>query len=178
MRLQEKSSLCEAVWSSYSEEPVWQGSWWAGRLCAPFILLPEDSPDGKWHLFAHTWAGIEHFVSFSGFDWQRIGLIVLRGHFPDYPVVPGVILCEMIAQSACVLMQGEAENMAGKTPFYTGIDNVRFRSQVRPKDRVRIETKLTGKKACFYFIHGELYVGDKLCVKGDFSFAVVDANKV
>lgn len=51
-------------------------------------------------------------------------------------------------------------------------------SQVRPKDRVRIETKLTGKKACFYFIHGELYVGDKLCVKGDFSFAVVDANKV
>lgn len=102
----------------------------------------------------------------------------LRGHFPDYPVVPGVILCEMIAQSACVLMQGEAENMAGKTPFYTGIDNVRFRSQVRPKDRVRIETKLTGKKACFYFIHGELYVGDKLCLKGDFSFAVVDANKV
>ena len=83
MRLQEKSSLCEAVWSSYSEEPVWQGSWWAGRLCAPFILLPEDSPDGKWHLFAHTWAGIEHFVSSSGFDWQRIGLIVLRGHFPS-----------------------------------------------------------------------------------------------
>ena len=83
MRLQEKSSLCRAVWSSYSEEPVWQGSWWAGRLCAPFILLPEDSPDGKWHLFAHTWAGIEHFVSFSGFDWQRIGLIVLRGHFPS-----------------------------------------------------------------------------------------------
>ena len=68
MRLQEKSSLCEAVWSSYSEDPVWQSSWWAGRLCAPFILLPEDSPDGKWHLFAHTWAGIEHFISTSGIN--------------------------------------------------------------------------------------------------------------
>lgn len=83
MRLQEKSSLCEAVWSSYSEDPVWQSSWWAGRLCAPFILLPEDSPDGKWHLFAHTWAGIEHFISTSGFDWQRISLVALRGHFPS-----------------------------------------------------------------------------------------------
>lgn len=101
----------------------------------------------------------------------------LRGHFPDYPVVPGVILCEMIAQSACVLLQGDVGDMAGKTPFYTGIDNVRFRSQVRPGDRVRTVVTLTGKKACFYFIHGELYVGDKLCVKGDFSFAVVDASR-
>lgn len=99
----------------------------------------------------------------------------LRGHFPGYPVVPGVILCEMIAQSACVMF---GEEMAGKTPFYTGLNNVKFRGQVRPGDRVRIVAKLLRHKACFYFIGGELYVGDKLCVQGEFSFAVVDSDKV
>lgn len=99
----------------------------------------------------------------------------LKGHFPGYPVVPGVILCEMIAQSACVMFEGE---MKGKTPFYTGMDHVRFRGQVRPGDRVRIETKLIRKKSCFYFIAGTLSVGDKLCVQGDFSFAILDAAKV
>lgn len=98
----------------------------------------------------------------------------LRGHFPGYPVVPGVILCEIIAQSACVMFGGE---MQGKTPFYTGMNNVKFRSQVRPGDRVHTKVALTRHKACFYFISGELYVGDRLCVQGEFSFALVDGNK-
>ena len=46
----------------------------------------------------------------------------LQGHFPGNPVVPGVILCEILGQSACVLLSGEAE---GITPFFTGLDKVR-----------------------------------------------------
>ena len=51
----------------------------------------------------------------------------LQGHFPGQPVVPGVILCEIIAQS-CALLLGDA--LKGKTPFYTGIDKVKFKQDV------------------------------------------------
>ena len=56
----------------------------------------------------------------------------LQGHFPGNPIVPGVILCEILAQSASVLLQ----DMMGEEmlPVYTGLNNVKFRSQVRPGD--------------------------------------------
>ena len=56
----------------------------------------------------------------------------LKGHFPDNPIVPGVILCEILAQSACVLMQEGMDK--GKLPVYTGLDHVKFRSPVKPGD--------------------------------------------
>ena len=83
MRLPDKASLTQAVWSSYSEDPVWQSSLWESRLSAPCVLMPDDSSDGLWHLFAHTWVGIEHYVSASGFDWKKAGLVVTRGHYPS-----------------------------------------------------------------------------------------------
>ena len=56
----------------------------------------------------------------------------LDGHFPGNPVVPGVILCEILAQSACVLMKTIMTD--GKLPVYTGLNNVKFRSPVRPRE--------------------------------------------
>ena len=95
----------------------------------------------------------------------------LRGHFPGNPVVPGVILCEILAQSACVLL---ADQMAeGKTPMYTGLNNVRFKSPVRPGDKFETRCRLTRSKPPFYFASGEGYVGDRLCLKAEFSFAIV-----
>ena len=58
----------------------------------------------------------------------------LRGHFPGNPIVPGVILCEILAQSACVLMKDKMTE--GKLPVYTGLNNVKFRSPVKPGDPV------------------------------------------
>ena len=98
----------------------------------------------------------------------------LQGHFPDYPVVPGVILCEMMAQSACVILGNE---LKGKTPFYTGMNNVRFRSQARPGDKLRFECRLLRAKGVFYFTAGKAYVGDRLCAEGEFSFALQPAQK-
>ena len=94
----------------------------------------------------------------------------LDGHFPGNPVVPGVILCEILAQSACVLLDGESK----ATPFFTGISSARFKTPVRPGDVIETECAITKSKPPFYFASGQIKVGDKVCVKAEFSFALVE----
>lgn len=94
----------------------------------------------------------------------------LKGHFPDNPIVPGVILCEILAQSACVLMQ---DNMSkGKLPVYTGLNNVKFRSPVKPGDTIETKCHIKRAKHPFYFAEGTVTVDDRLCVSAEFSFAI------
>ena len=94
----------------------------------------------------------------------------LRGHFPGNPIVPGVILCEILAQSACVLLEdGMAE---GKLPVYTGLNNVRFRAPVKPGDTVRTCCRIKRAKHPFYFAEGTVTVEDRVCVTAEFSFAI------
>ncbi len=95
----------------------------------------------------------------------------LQGHFPGNPLVPGVVMCEILAQSVCVLLSGEME--PGKTPMYTGLDKVRFKNPVRPGDLFETRCRVTKVKKPFYFAQGEGYVGDRLCVKAEFSFAIL-----
>ena len=93
----------------------------------------------------------------------------LQGHFPGHPIVPGVILCEMLAQSACVLLKDKTD---GQIPLYTGLDHVRFRSPVFPGDTVQTTCRIVRSKGPFYFAKGEIRVEDRLCVSADFSFAL------
>lgn len=95
----------------------------------------------------------------------------LQGHFPGNPIVPGVVLCEIMAQSAAVLL-GSA-GAAGTTPYFTGLDKVKFRHPVRPGDELCTECVITKSKAPFYFAQGAGYVDGKLCVKAEFSFALI-----
>ncbi len=94
----------------------------------------------------------------------------LKGHFPGNPIVPGVILCEILAQSVWLLLSARME--PGKTPMYTGLNHVKFRSPVRPGDRFETRCRITRAKPPFYFAEGAGYVGDHLCVKAEFSFAI------
>ena len=97
----------------------------------------------------------------------------LRGHFPGNPIVPGVILCEMTAQSACGLFK---DNMSDCLPVYTGINNVKFKRQVKPGDTITFKCNITRSKHPFYFFHGEASVEEQICMTGDFSFAIIDKN--
>lgn len=96
----------------------------------------------------------------------------LQGHFPGSPVVPGVILCEILAQSVCVLLRDEMSE--GKLPMYTGLNNVRFKSPVVPGDLFETRCRVTKVKKPFFFAEGEGYVGGRLCIKAEFSFALTD----
>ena len=95
----------------------------------------------------------------------------LKGHFPGNPVVPGVILCEILAQSTCVLLSDEISE--GKSTLYTGMNNVRFKNPVKPGDLFETKCRVTKIRRPFYFAEGSGYVGNKLCVKAEFSFAVI-----
>ena len=99
----------------------------------------------------------------------------LKGHFPGAPVVPGVILCEILAQSTCVLLSDQMT--PGKMPMYTGLNNVRFKSPVYPGDVFETKCRITRSKFPFFFAEGAGYVGDRLCVKAEFSFAITE-NKI
>lgn len=98
----------------------------------------------------------------------------LRGHFPGKPVVPGVILLEILAQTACVLLKGECPK--GTLPMYTGLDRARFRRNVGPGDIIETRCALTRVKKPFYFARGTVRVGEKLCAEADFSFAVTEGG--
>lgn len=94
----------------------------------------------------------------------------LQGHFPGEPVVPGVILCEIMAQSCALLMK---DDLIGKLTFYTGIDKVRFKNSVKPGDTVEVEATLTYHMRNIYICSATLSVGGKMCVKGELSFALL-----
>lgn len=94
----------------------------------------------------------------------------LKGHFPDNPIVPGVILCEILAQSACVLMQDAMTE--GKLPVYTGLNNVKFRSPVKPGDTVETQCCIKRAKHPFYFAEGMVTVEGRLCASAEFSFCI------
>lgn len=115
---------------------------------------------------AELWDGVAYGKKkIRGDEW------FLQGHFPGNPVVPGVILCEIMGQSACVLLSGQTEG--GVTPFFTGLDKVRFKNSVRPGDVLETECTLLKHKGVFYWASGKGYVDGKLCVSAEFSFALV-----
>ena len=97
----------------------------------------------------------------------------LQGHFPGNPIVPGVILCEILAQSACVLLRDAMDS--GNLTVYTGLNNVKFRSPVRPGDRVETRCRIKRVKTPFYFAEGTVTVEGRLCVSAEFSVAITGA---
>jgi 3-hydroxyacyl-[acyl-carrier-protein] dehydratase len=90
-----------------------------------------------------------------------------QGHFPNYPVMPGVLILEALAQTAGLAL------LDGKTiPLYTGIDKARFRRQVNPGDVLTLKTWVLNSKMGLIKVKGEAFVGNEKACEAIMYFGV------
>ena len=94
-----------------------------------------------------------------------------NGHFPDQPVMPGVLQIEGLAQTGAFLM---AEDMKGKIPMFAAIDKAKFRRPVVPGDQLRYEVELTRKRRSICWMKARGYVGDELAVEAELTAMAVE----
>jgi len=96
-----------------------------------------------------------------------------NGHFPNHPVMPGVLIIEAMAQTGGIGMLNDLPDPENHVAYFVSIDNVKFRKPVGPGDTLRLELKVISMKSSLTKMHGEAYVGkDKVC-EGDFMAKVM-----
>jgi 3-hydroxyacyl-[acyl-carrier-protein] dehydratase len=93
------------------------------------------------------------------------------GHFPDYAVMPGVLIVEALAQCGAVALLSLPDNR-GKLAFFGGIDKVRFKRQVVPGETLRLECTITKTRGPVGFGEARASVDGQLAVSGDLMFAI------
>lgn len=94
-----------------------------------------------------------------------------QGHFPQYPVMPGVLIVEALAQTGGIAV-GSMEEYKGRIAFFAGIDNVRFKRQVKPGDTLRLEVELTQLRRSIGMASALATVDGEVACKGDIMFAL------
>jgi 3-hydroxyacyl-[acyl-carrier-protein] dehydratase len=94
-----------------------------------------------------------------------------NGHFPEYPVMPGVLIIEALAQAGAVAILKKEENR-GKIGFFAGIDNCRFKRQVKPGDQLKLEVDITRMKGPVAKAHGVATVNGEVAAEADMTFAI------
>lgn len=100
-----------------------------------------------------------------------IGEPFFQGHFPGYPVMPGVLIVEALAQVGSVAMLREEANR-GRIGFFGGIDKVRFKRQVKPGDVLRLEVTIGQVRRNIGTFTGEATVDGEIACRGEFLFAI------
>ncbi len=117
---------------------------------------------------------IEEGVRAVGIKNVSHGDAFFVGHFPEYAVMPGVLIIEALAQVGAVALLQMPENR-GKIPFFAGIDGVRFKRQVVPGDQLRLEVALGKFRAGFGKGTATATVDGVLAAKGELLFALATA---
>jgi 3-hydroxyacyl-[acyl-carrier-protein] dehydratase len=100
------------------------------------------------------------------------------GHFPENPVMPGVLILEALAQAGGILvLKSNPDKMNGKMFFFTGIEKVRFRKPVTPGDQLMLRVAYVNHKMNIWKMDGKAYVDEKLVAQGILSAAVVNRSE-
>lgn len=94
-----------------------------------------------------------------------------QGHFPGYPIMPGVLIIEAMAQVGAVAILKMPE-FAGKIALFAGIDKARFRRQVVPGDQLRIEVEVLKLRGAVGKSYAAAYVGEEMAAEAELMFAV------
>ncbi len=130
----------------------------------PFLFVDEIVEcDGKHIVCKKTFTGKEDFF---------------RGHYPGYPIVPGVLQCEAALQAGAILLTKifEDDNIAarGVVPVVAKMGEVRFKQMVFPGDTITMEVKFREKMAGVFFLRAKVMVNGKMSVQFDFACALTE----
>ncbi len=98
----------------------------------------------------------------------------VQGHFPDYPLVPGVIQCECCLQAGAILLSDQTPGDDGTVPVATRMDAVKFKRMVRPGDTVEVEVTLNERVSSAFYMTGKVMLDGKLAARLDFACSVAN----
>jgi len=132
-------------------------------------IIPHRPP----FLFVDKIIMSENMTKAVGFKNLTINEEYFRGHFPDYPILPGVLIVESMAQTSCVLFLARSE-LRKKLPYFMAIKEVKFRKPVFPGDQLQLEVEVTRARVRGGKIQGRAYVRNELVAEAEFMFSLVD----
>jgi beta-hydroxyacyl-ACP dehydratase FabZ len=98
-----------------------------------------------------------------------------QGHFPNHPIMPGVLIIESMAQTAGVLSMQMVEDPAAKVIYFMSIDKAKFRQPVLPGDQLRLELDVIKIRPPIMKFDGKAYVGDKKVAEAQLTATITDA---
>jgi 3-hydroxyacyl-[acyl-carrier-protein] dehydratase len=98
-----------------------------------------------------------------------------RGHYPHFPLTPGVLLCEAAMQAGAVLLSERLADEQGGVPVVTRMNNVKFKTMVRPGDAVELNVELTEEMLGAFFLTASVTLGGKAAVTFDFACKLAPA---
>ena len=119
---------------------------------------------------------IELGKSIVGIKNVSINEPFFQGHFPEHPVMPGVLIIEAMAQVAAILAYSSDESIRSKITYFVGIDNARFRKPVMPGDQLRFEIEATGCKRGIWIFNAKAFVDGKLVTEAELKATFADKN--
>jgi 3-hydroxyacyl-[acyl-carrier-protein] dehydratase len=116
--------------------------------------------------------------SIKGFKNISISEPAFQGHFPGHPIYPGVLILEGMAQAGGVLALKSSdltdEEMKNKVIYFMSIDKAKFRTPVRPGDRLDYELEVIKMKSSLMVLKGEAFIDGKICAEAEFKAMIVD----